>query len=344
MSDCNKMNYLKGKPMVSICCITYNHEPYIRDCLEGFMMQKTSFPFEVLIHDDASTDHTADIIREYEAKYPDIIKPIYQTENQYSKGVSINRIFNYSRAQGKYIARCEGDDYWIDPLKLQKQFDFMEKNPDYSICGCRSWHRNEIQKTFWFPKDIGTIEETFHNGINTTYLLNKVIDTSSIFFRVSCYEMAKEKIIRDTFKMPFGDIQFRFHLSQYGPIKVLSDRMMVYRINPTSAMGYSDPVKRKTTLLRMLAGHVALARNNGCYDSINSIIDCYAIQIIENKTFAEMLKQKILASLMKYAKTHKIYIAICKLSVDKQLSYLASQEKSKEIGLEAVAHRWLRKK
>jgi glycosyltransferase involved in cell wall biosynthesis len=96
-------------------------------------MQQTNFPIEVLIHDDASTDDTADIIREYERKYPEIIKPIYQTENQYSKGVDVFQ-YNFSRAQGKYIALCEGDDYWTDPYKLQKQVDFLEKNPEYSIC------------------------------------------------------------------------------------------------------------------------------------------------------------------------------------------------------------------
>lgn len=112
--------------LVSISCITYNHEPYIRECLDGFIMQKTDFAFEVLIHDDASTDKTADIIREYEAKFPNLIKPIYQTENQFSKKVgSINAKFNYPRAKGKYIALCEGDDYWTDPLKLQKQVDFF---------------------------------------------------------------------------------------------------------------------------------------------------------------------------------------------------------------------------
>ena len=84
------MNQTNANPLVSICCITYNHEPYIRDAIEGFLMQKTNFPVEILIHDDASTDGTADIIREYEAKYPDIIKPIYQTENQYSKGIKIS--------------------------------------------------------------------------------------------------------------------------------------------------------------------------------------------------------------------------------------------------------------
>lgn len=114
--------------MVSICCITYNHEKFIRQALDGFIMQKASFPIEVLIHDDASTDDTANIIREYEKKYPEIIKPIYQTENQYSKGVGISVTYNFPRAKGKYIAMCEGDDYWTDPLKLQRQVDFLEKN------------------------------------------------------------------------------------------------------------------------------------------------------------------------------------------------------------------------
>ncbi|MFK7782973.1 glycosyltransferase family 2 protein [Psychroserpens sp.] len=113
---------------VSICCLAFNHEHFIRQCLDGFMMQKTNFAFEVLIHDDASTDETANIIREYEHKYPDIIKPIYQTENQYSKGVSVTATINFPRAKGKYIAMCEGDDYWTDPNKLQIQVDLLEKH------------------------------------------------------------------------------------------------------------------------------------------------------------------------------------------------------------------------
>lgn len=120
--------------MVSIVCNTYNQESYIRDALDGFIMQKTSFPVEILVHDDASTDSTAQIIREYVAKYPELIKPILQTENQYSKNVSISKAFQFSRAKGKYIAFCEGDDYWTDPLKLQKQVEAMERHPEVDIC------------------------------------------------------------------------------------------------------------------------------------------------------------------------------------------------------------------
>jgi glycosyltransferase involved in cell wall biosynthesis len=125
------------KPLVAINCLVYNHEPYLRDCLEGFVMQQTNFPFVAIVHDDASTDASAAIIHEYEEKYPHIFKPIYETENQYSKrDGSIDRIMNEAiEATGaKYVAMCEGDDYWTDPLKLQKQVDFMEANPEYGLC------------------------------------------------------------------------------------------------------------------------------------------------------------------------------------------------------------------
>lgn len=119
---------------VSVITLAFNHEPYIRQCLDGLLMQKTDFAFEVLIHDDASTDNTALIIREYQDQFPNIIKPVFQTENQYSKGIPIGATFLYPKAQGKYIAECEGDDYWTDPLKLQKQVDFLESHSDFSIC------------------------------------------------------------------------------------------------------------------------------------------------------------------------------------------------------------------
>lgn len=120
-------------PLVTIRCLVYNHEPYLRQCLDGFVMQKTNFPFEAIVHDDASTDRSAEIIREYAEKYPDIIKPIFETENQYSKrNGSIRRIMN-EHTRGKYVALCEGDDYWIDPYKLQKQVDFLETHPDYGL-------------------------------------------------------------------------------------------------------------------------------------------------------------------------------------------------------------------
>ncbi len=123
---------------VSVICLAYNHEAYIRDALEGFVMQQTDFPFEVLVHDDASTDGTADIIREYASRYPDIIRPVFQTVNQHSRGVCIAREFLFPLVRGRYVAMCEGDDYWTDPLKLSKQVATLEAHPELDICAHRA--------------------------------------------------------------------------------------------------------------------------------------------------------------------------------------------------------------
>lgn len=136
---------MMDKPLVSICCITYNHAPFIRKCIDGFLMQKAPLCVpsdakmsdwcEILIHDDCSTDGTTDIVKEYAANYPDLIFPLYEEVNQYSNGKSGEiDFYNYKRARGKYVAYCEGDDYWIEPLKLQMQVDFLERHPDYIVC------------------------------------------------------------------------------------------------------------------------------------------------------------------------------------------------------------------
>ncbi|MDR6761454.1 glycosyltransferase involved in cell wall biosynthesis [Flavobacterium sp. 2755] len=121
------------KPIVSILCDTFNHEKFITETLKGFLSQKTTFPFEIIVHDDASTDNTASIVTEFAKKYPLIIKTVLQKENQYSQKINFWSDITFPMAQGKYIALCEGDDYWIDELKLQKQVDFLESNLDYAI-------------------------------------------------------------------------------------------------------------------------------------------------------------------------------------------------------------------
>lgn len=121
-------------PLVSIVCDTYNHAPFVRDALDGFLMQKTSFPFEIIVHDDASTDGTADIIREYEAAHPGLFRCVYRTENIYSHDPKILEHYVFPLARGKYIAICEGDDYWTSPDKLQTQIGYMEAHPECSFC------------------------------------------------------------------------------------------------------------------------------------------------------------------------------------------------------------------
>lgn len=209
-------------PMVSIRCITYNHEPYIRQCLEGFVMQKTNFKFEAIVHDDASTDHTADIIREYAAKYPDIIKPIYETENQYSKhDGSLRRIMD-AACTGKYIALCEGDDYWIDPLKLQKQVDAMEQHPELDICAHGADHMED-------GKLVKKVMPSKENTILTTEEViaghgRHLVATASLLYRRTLDDNMPE--FRKNLSL---DYTLQIHGALRGGMLYLSDVMSVYR-------------------------------------------------------------------------------------------------------------------
>lgn len=137
---------------VTVCCITYNQEKYIEKALSSLVMQKTNFKYEILVHDDASTDRTPEIIKEFEKRYPELVRPIFQKENQYSKGISITREILHPLTRGKYVAACEGDDYWVDENKLQIQYDIMEENPDISMC---------VHKVQCVNED-GTLNEKIH--------------------------------------------------------------------------------------------------------------------------------------------------------------------------------------
>ena len=213
------------KPLVSISCITYNHAKYIRDALEGFLMQKTTFPIEILIHDDASTDGTTEIVREYEEKNPDIIKPLYETKNQWNKGIRGSAVFNFPRARGKYIALCEGDDYWTDPFKLQKQVDLLEAHPECSMAVaktdvyCLKNGQFHYQRTYeGVDKDLVYFDDLF-NGCyfhTSTYVIPKI--------NVISIEKYRDKIF-------LGDTALRFILIDIGPFVFLRETVSVYRIH-----------------------------------------------------------------------------------------------------------------
>ena len=207
--------------MVSVFCLAYNHEKYIRDALEGFVNQKTNFNFEVLVHDDASTDGTQKIIKEYANRYPDIIKPILQTENQYSKGVRIGNVFLIPKAKGKYIAYCEGDDYWTNENKLQIQVGFLEQHNDYSACvhntriiDCRNHEDISI-----YPNeemDIKTERLLYEGSI--------CFHTSSLLFRKKYYSFPEEFRLKKV-----GDYPRGIYLSLCGKIHYFPQIMSIYR-------------------------------------------------------------------------------------------------------------------
>ncbi len=207
--------------LVSVVCNTYNQEEYIRDALDGFVMQKTTFPFEVLVHDDASTDATASIVKEYADKHPDLIKPIYQVENQYSKKVPITKGIQVPRAKGKYIAFCEGDDYWTDPLKLQKQADMMEQHPDIDICAHQAVTVRDGKRTGVVPT----------RNDNTIYSVEEVIAGGGGFV-ATCSLMFRKNLFQDEYefsKRMSVDYIWQISGALRGGMLYLGDCMGVYR-------------------------------------------------------------------------------------------------------------------
>lgn len=237
--------------MTSICCITYNHENYIADAIESFLMQKTDFKYEILIYDDASTDRTPEIIKQYESKYPDLIKPIYQTENQYSKGVK-TLDFSMEKAKGKYIAICEGDDYWIDPYKLQKQVDYMETHPECSMC-VHAAYRVLPDKTKLklhlrpnHGNKVFTVEEVIQQGDGGLFATNSILypavfSTNRPYF----YE-----------KAPVGDYPLAIYLALQGTVYYIDEFMSAYRVGVKgswSSRMSSASIERRVTLIDAIA-------------------------------------------------------------------------------------------
>lgn len=220
---------------VSICCTVYNHEKYLKKCLDGFVMQKTNFPYEIIIHDDASTDKSADIIREYEKKYPSIIKPIYQAENQYSQGIKVSEKYVFPIARGKYIAFCEGDDYWCDEKKLQKQFDEMEKNPNAVLCTtkvrCISESGNELEE--YLPrKDISS------KILSLSAMMKEMVEQNNYPFQTSSFFYKKEIKLEMMQEKPkfalasnVGDVPLMLYMATKGEIIYIDSVMSCYRIN-----------------------------------------------------------------------------------------------------------------
>lgn len=221
---------------VSIRCSVYNHEPYLRQCLDGFVMQKTNFAFEAIVHDDASTDKSADIIREYAAKYPDIIKPIYETENQYSKhDGSKRRIMNNAICQtAKYIAFCEGDDYWTDPLKLQKQFDFLEANPEYGMVHTKTevYHQASMRQ-------VGYAGSTF-NAETGDIIIRNTITTLTVMIRKCIMLEYINEIKPEVRGWKMGDYPLWIYCYIKSKIKFIDQITGVYRILPESASHSND--------------------------------------------------------------------------------------------------------
>ena len=236
------------KPLVSICCQTYNHEKFIAQCLDGFVIQKANFAFEILVHEDASTDNTALIVKEYEAKHPHLFRCVYQIENQFKKQNTLINIL-FPMARGKYIALCEGDDYWTDPFKLQKQVDFLEANP--SIAGC--FHDVKTVDEFGI-----TIKENYFESPQKIYnQYDSVTKYGGAY--ATCALLFRSLVLNDWpdwFPRSCSDYAIDILITEYGNIAHVKGNMGAYRIHKGGAWqgnkshkNLEENVKRYRTLL-----------------------------------------------------------------------------------------------
>lgn len=214
-------------PVVTVRTPAYNHAPYIRECIESVLMQETDFPFEYIIGEDFSTDGTREIVMEYAEKYPDIIRVLTADQNV---GAKANGIRGIRSTRGKYVALCEGDDYWTDPRKLQKQVDVLESHPDVVLC--HHWQSLSVQDDagnwcvidapkqghgYW-PKEIATVADVFSNRMRCK--------TRTVMFRNVYKDMQVPEWIYDC---RFGDVPLSFVLGRLGKFFFIDEVMAVYR-------------------------------------------------------------------------------------------------------------------
>jgi len=211
------------QPVISICCATYNHEPYIAEAIDSFLMQKTDFPFEIIIRDDASTDATSEIVRDYVQRYPRIIRPIIEQENQFKKGIRPSHVWP-SLAKGELVALCEGDDFWTAPDKLQKQVELLQKHPEAVM--------SVAQTNLCKQEEDGLIFVRTYEG--NEKVLQGFEEIKSSYFHTSTYVIRKQllsEVISKYFTGHglFGDTALRSILITYGPFVFLPEVVSVYR-------------------------------------------------------------------------------------------------------------------
>lgn len=220
--------------LVSICCITYNHEKYIRKCLDGFVSQRTNFSYEILVYDDASTDRTQDILKEFQMRYPEKFKLYLGEENQYKKGAKGKGGFRKALCpltKGKYVAFCEGDDYWTDPYKLQKQVNALDHNPSCTFCAHRVTVENQNSKKSTFIPSFKLKSGVVSANQWREYLkYDMFVHTSSFMMKGDIARAYAEDKAGYIEKLPIGDLFFQLRCAEEGDMFFLDEVMSCYRL------------------------------------------------------------------------------------------------------------------
>ena len=277
------------QPIVTVWCLAYNQKDFIRDALEGFVMQKTTFPFEVIVHDDASTDGTTAIVQEYARRYPDIIKPVIETENQWQRGglKHIIQIMNENHRNGKYIAFCEGDDYWTAPQKLQQQVDFLESHSEYSMCFHSAKKKYETKARAWINCE--NIEDRDYDA--TDIFVNWTVPTASVMCRREAMEFYAN--LKHPERIQNYDIFIFLSCAMIGKLRGMHEQMSVYRIQG-EGLTYNKKALIRCTMNN--PGHFMTLKENF------PIVDAKPVDDTISKVFFEraMIQCSTLAKLKDY--------------------------------------------
>jgi len=212
-----------GEVKVSIHCLCYNHEKFIVEALDGMVNQKTNFAYEIIVHEDASTDRSAEIVKEYEQKYPELIKVIYQEKNQYSQNIDAFRTHMFPVSRGKYIAICDGDDFWCCEDKLQLQYDFLEAHPDTFMVACNS---ERIRTDGSKINNVVEVQGSRYIPVEELIFKNKSVpQQSSLMFRREFYEVEQP----EWFYKTVMDNRFRLFSACLGKVYYIDRVMAKYR-------------------------------------------------------------------------------------------------------------------
>ncbi len=298
-------------PLVSICCVTYHHASTIAQALDSFLAQQGDVSIEILVHDDHSTDGTEEILREYAQRYPDVVKPLFETENQYQKGIAMDATFNFPRAKGRYIALCEGDDYWCDPHKLLAQTAYLDAHPECTFCFTNGYIQDasgaNARRKFvpYYPE-----EAAYFTPATRTYDLAEItklsfIPTASFIFpREALLRIPRAALIQPC---PTGDLRLKLLLTAMGSAAYLHAFTCVYRQNGAGSemTGWGGEAGAKTR--KRCERVVAMLRS---VDEVSKRSAHDALQSLVDKEYRVMLEAAPSRALLRDADAKRVYRAL----------------------------------